>query len=108
MLQGSKAVGAMDHLWQPQSHVLLAASSENEVAWTAGLMPGWDEPVSVFTYFLYQVLVDRSSNATFEDVHAELVETVASRQMERELPPQTPQVAGQASGQAIAAFLGRR
>ena len=108
MFQGSKAVGAMDHLWQPQSHVLFAASSENEVAWTAGLMPEWGEPVSVFTYFLYQSVVDRSPNATFEDVHAELVETVANRQMENELPPQTPQVAGQASGQAIAAFLGRR
>ena len=106
--EGSKGTGAIDRLWRPQSHMLLAASSENEVAWTAGLMPGWDEPVSVFTYYLYQAMADRGSTATFEDVRADLVEAIANRQREHDLPPQTPQVAGQASGEAIAVFLGRR
>ena len=108
MPQGSKAVTAIDRTWRPERHVLLAASSEDEVAWTAGLMPGWSEPVSVFTYFLYQTLVDQGSNATFDSVHADLVEAVANRQRAHELPRQTPQVAGEASGQTVRQFLSKR
>ena len=108
MPSGATGAVALDRLRQPERHVLLAASSENELSWTAGQMPGSDRPVSVFTYYLGQVVEDLGRSATFEAVHAELVARVADWQAERELPPQTPQVAGRAAGEAIASFLGRR
>ena len=103
---GSEAVGgALDRVRNPERHVLLAASSEDELAWTTGMMPGRDEPVSTFTYYLYQTVAERGPSATFEEIHADLVMRIADHQAVNDLAPQTPQVAGQARSQTITSFL---
>jgi caspase domain-containing protein len=105
---GGGAIGALDLLSRPERHVLLAASSENELSWAIGSWPDRDGPASVFTYYLQKVITDLGPSASFEEIHAEVVARVAQFQEEAELPPQTPQVGGRAVGTASDVFLRSR
>ncbi len=87
---------------------MLAASSENELSWAIGSWPDRDGPASVFTYYLQKVIADLGPTASFEQIHAEVLDRVEAFQRDNELPAQTPQVAGRSAAASMGAFLVKR
>ena len=92
----------------PENHILLAASSNREVSWTAHGWPNRGGSVSVFTYYLAEELDASDASTTWSD----LMERVQSRTLEytneRMQRSQTPQLEGTRSTTRVADFLRKR
>lgn len=57
-----------DLLREPQRHLLLAASTDDQLSWTASGWPKYGGTISVFTYYLADALEAAAPNATFAQV----------------------------------------
>lgn len=90
---------------EPQRHVLLAASSEDELSWTAGIPDGRTEPVSVYAHIL-DLVVREMPDATLEEIGMEARRLTLQFQQMRGSEVQTPQVLGRSRGTSMRAYLG--
>lgn len=91
----------------PDRHVLLAASSEDELSWAIGSWPDRDGPASLFTYFWAKVMRHAPTSTTFSQVHAMVSDSVNRYvRQNRNLDTQTVQIMGPNQGASIGAFLG--
>lgn len=102
---GAAKANARELLRNPEDHILLAASAEDQLSWLAP-----DLGASAFTYYLVRALREDSSrkSATFaqlmEQVRRRTENYVRDSQGER----QTPQAEGTRVNESVAAYLGYR
>lgn len=94
-----------DLFGEPQRHVLLAASSEDELSWTAGTPEGRSEPVSVYAHIL-DLVVRGMPDATLEEIGLEARRLTLQFQEMRGSAVQTPQVIGRSRGMSMRTYLG--
>lgn len=92
---------------EPSRHVLLAASSDTEVSWTAGGWPTRGGIASVFTYYLVEGMAKAPAGTTI----AQLMATVTGQSNEyakaKYGKTQTPQAEGSRRSDPLAAYLGQ-
>ncbi|MGI8619322.1 MAG: caspase family protein [Gemmatimonadaceae bacterium] len=106
---GSSASGGIaDALGEPQRHVLLAASAENQLSYTAEGWPKYTGKNSVFTYYLAEALEGASPTATFAEVMRHVTSETDSYVQRQERKRQTPQAEGQQAVARIRDFLAKR
>ena len=92
----------------PANHVLLAASSNREVSWTARGWPNRGGSVSVFTYYLAEELDASTATTTWSDLMQRVQDRTLEYTTERMQQAQTPQLEGTRSTARVADFLARR
>lgn len=97
-----------DVLARPQRHVLMAASSEDQLSWAIGEWPDRPTPASVFTYYFDEVAREMGPGASFQAIHREVADRIEAFMDLRGLPPQDPQVEGTQADASIGQYLGRR
>jgi hypothetical protein len=90
---------------EPARHILLAASADDEVAYTAFGWPELGGTASVFTYYLALALLDASDDLTFDELGARIRGQTLDYTMERYGEAQTVQVEGQRSTESVREFL---
>lgn len=90
---------------EPQRHVLLAASTEDELSWTAGTPDGRTEPVSAYAHIL-DLVVRSMPDSTLEAIGLEARRLTLQFQAARGSEPQTPQVIGRSIGTSMREYVG--
>lgn len=100
--------GIADVLREPERHVLLAASADNQESYTAAGWPNYTGTNSVFTYYLAVALEGASPTATFAEVMRHVTSETDSYVQRQERKRQTPQAEGQQAGARIRDFLAKR
>jgi len=106
--RGGERKGVSDLMREPQRHLLLAASSDEQLSWTASGWPRYGGTISVFTYYLAEALESAAASATFSDVAGRVRDQTDSYTQRRYNARQTPQAEGRAAGQRIRDFLAQR
>lgn len=96
---------ASDLLREPQRHLLLAASTDDELSWTASGWPKYGGTISVFTYYLAEALEAAGPNATFSQVMNGVREKTLAYTETNYNARQTPRPEGSRSGATIREFL---
>lgn len=102
------ATGGGDLLREPQRHVLLAASTDDQLSWTASGWPKYGGTVSVFTYYLAEALEAAPPTATFSQVMDGVQRKTLAYTETNYNARQTPRPEGSRSGATIRDFLGQR
>ena len=90
---------------EPTRHILLAASADDEVAYTAFGWPELGGTASVFTYYLALALRDASDDVTFDELGARIRDQALEYTIEKYGEAQTVQVEGLRSTESVRAFL---
>jgi hypothetical protein len=93
---------------EPQRHLLLAASSDAQLSWTASGWPRYGGTISVFTYYLAEALEQAAPNATFAQLSNTVRDQTDAYTQRRYQARQTPQAEGRASSTRIRDFLAQR
>lgn len=102
------AAAGRDVLGEPERHVLLAASTDDQLSWTASGWPKYGGTISVFTYYLAEALEGGAAGATFAELTRSVREKTLAFTQRQYNARQTPQAEGVRATSAIATFLGRR
>ncbi len=97
-----------DLLGEPQRHLLLAASAENQLSWTADSLPKYTGKNSVFTYYLAEALEGASESATFGALMGQVTPATNSYTQRVYKRRQTPQIEGQQAAARVWDFLAKR
>lgn len=97
-----------DLLREPQRHLLLAASTDEELSWTASGWPKYGGTISVFTYYLAEALEAAGPNATFSQVMNGVQRKTLAYTEANYNARQTPRPEGSRSGATIREFLSQR
>lgn len=97
-----------DLLAEPQRHLLLAASSDDQLSWTATGWPKYGGTISVFTYYLAEALEASATNATFSQVMDQVRDKTLAYVQNTHNARQTPQAEGRQSSASIREFLRQR
>lgn len=97
-----------DLLREPQRHMLLAASTDDQLSWTASGWPKYGGTISVFTYYLAEALEAAAPNATFTQVMSGVQEKTLAFTEANYNARQTPRPEGSRSGMSIREFLRQR
>lgn len=92
-------------LTQPRRHILLAASGDRELSWTARGWPDRGGVASVFTYFLAAELETISPSTTFNDLIRRVGQRTTSHTEQFYGVRQTPQVEGIQATVMVSDFL---
>ncbi|MFO7892567.1 MAG: caspase family protein [Longimicrobiales bacterium] len=98
-----------DALANPDRHVFMAASSEDELSWAIGSWPDRSGPASLWTYYWAEVVNEVPTSTTFNEIQRMVSERVNSHvQNSQSLDTQTPQLLAPAAkaNMSIGAFLG--
>jgi hypothetical protein len=90
---------------EPTRHILLAASADDEVAYTAFGWPELGGTASVFTYYLALALRDASDDITFDELGARIRDQALEYTVEKYGEAQTVQIEGLRSTESVRAFL---
>ena len=98
----------LDRLERADRHVLIAAASEEELAWTGYRAPDRTEKVSLFTHFLGLAVTELGPTATFQEVLERVSMSVADVLYLNDKPVQTPQLVSTNTSQSIGSYLARR
>ncbi len=99
---------ASDVLGDPETHVLLSASDDDEVAYTAGGWPRFGGIASVFTYYLAVALTDAGPDLTLEQLGAQVRDQSVRYSLQTYGVAQTPQTEGVRKIETVRSFLGGR
>lgn len=105
---GAGATAFEDALANPDRHVFMAASTEDELSWAIGSWPDRDGPASLWTYYWAQVVNEVPTSTSFNEiqrlVHDRVVRHVENNQG---LDTQTPQLMapGDKASMSIGEFL---
>lgn len=91
---------------EPGHHVLLAASSDKEVSWTAGGWPTRGGIASVFTYYLVEAMAKAPAGATIDQLMATITAQTNEYAKDKYGKTQMPQAEGTRKTDALAAYLG--
>ena len=102
------AAGASDLMREPQRHLLLAASSDTQLSWTASGWPKYGGTISVFTYYLAEALEAAPANATFAQVMQGVQQKTLSYTQANYNVQQTPRPEGSRASASIREFLRQR
>lgn len=103
-----KSGDATDFMREPQRHMLLAASSDDELSWTASGWPKYGGTISVFTYYLAEALEAAAPTATFSQVMQGVSGKTLAFTRANYSAAQTPRPEGSRSTTAIREFLKQR
>ncbi|MEO7646622.1 MAG: caspase family protein [Gemmatimonadaceae bacterium] len=103
-----KSGDASDLMREPQRHLLLAASSDNQLSWTASGWPKYGGTISVFTYYLADALEGAAPNATFSQVMQGVRDKTLEFTRLTYNASQTPRPEGSRSSTSIREFLRQR
>lgn len=91
----------------PDRHVLMAASSEDQLSWAIGAWPDRDGPASLFTYYWAKVMRNAPTSTTFQQVSAMVADSVNRFvRQNQSVDEQTVQILGPQQGATIGGFLG--
>lgn len=104
----SKAGDVSDLLGEPERHLLLAASSDDQLSWTASGWPKYGGTISVFTYYLAEAMEAAPENATFSSLMQGVRGKTLAYTQSNYNARQTPQPEGRQSGMSIREFLRQR
>ncbi len=91
----------------PSSHILLAASSDREVSWTAGGWPRRGGLASVFTYYLVEAMAAAPAGTTIQQLMGQVGPETLDYAKNKYGKTQTPQAEGTRIGESLAAYLGQ-
>jgi len=106
---GTPAAGSGgDLLREPQRHLLLAASTDEQLSWTASGWPKYGGTISVFTYYLAEALEAAGPAATFSQVMDGVQKKTLAYTEANYNARQNPHPEGSRSGAAIREFLSQR
>ncbi len=97
-----------DLLSEPQRHLLLAASTDDQLSWTASGWPKYGGTISVFTYYLAEALEAAAPNATFAQVMGGVQQKTLAFTEANYNARQSPRPEGTRSGTSIREFLRQR
>jgi hypothetical protein len=97
-----------DLMSEPQRHILLAASTDDELSWTASGWPKYGGTISVFTYYLAEALEASPQNVTFSQVMAQVRDSTLAYTQKTYNTRQTPRPEGRQSSGSIREFLRQR
>jgi hypothetical protein len=103
-----KTGSVSDLLAEPQRHLLLAASSDDQLSWTASGWPKYGGTISVFTYYLAEALEASAANATFSQVMDQVRDKTVAYVQNTYNARQTPRPEGRQSSASIREFLRQR
>ena len=103
-----KSGDATDLLGEPERHLLLAASSDDQLSWTASGWPKYGGTISVFTYYLAEALEAAPQAATFSNVMQGVRDKTLAYTQSNYNARQTPQPEGRQRGTSIREFLRQR
>jgi hypothetical protein len=104
----SKSGEVSDLLGEPARHLLLAASSDDQLSWTASGWPKYGGTISVFTYYLAEAMEAAPENATFSSIMQGVRGKTLAYTQSNYNARQTPQPEGRQSGMSIRGFLRQR
>jgi hypothetical protein len=104
----SKSGDVSDLLGEPERHLLLAASSDDQLSWTASGWPKYGGTISVFTYYLAEAMEAAPANATFSSLMQGVRGKTLAYTQSNYNARQTPQPEGRQSGMSIREFLRQR
>ncbi len=90
----------------PAKHILLAASSDTEVSWTASGWPRRGGLASVFTYYLAEAMAGAPAGTTIQQLMGQVGPQTVEYAKGKYGKTQTPQAEGTRVGEALAAYLG--
>jgi hypothetical protein len=90
----------------PAGQILLSASSDKEVSWTASGWPDRGGLASVFTYYLVEAMSKTQPETTVEQLMSEVAGLTNDYAKIRYGKTQTPQMEGTRIEEALAAYLG--
>lgn len=102
------AGSANDLMREPQRHLLLAASTDDQLSWTATGWPKYGGTISVFTYYLADALEAAAPNATFAQVMQGVQEKTMAFTRENYNASQTPRPEGGRRTASIREYLRQR
>lgn len=106
---GAGASAFEDALANPDRHVFMAASTEDELSWAIGSWPDRSGPASLWTYYWAQVVNEVPTSSSFNEIQR-LVHDRVTRHVRNSqgLDTQTPQLMGPSAktNMSIGAFLG--
>jgi hypothetical protein len=92
---------------EPTEHLLLAASSDTEVSWTARGWPNRGGLASVFTYYLVEAMAQAPAGTTVADLMSGVGRQTTEYAQRTYGKTQTPQAEGSRKAESLAAYLGR-
>jgi len=92
---------------QPAKHILLAASSDREVSWTAGGWPRRGGLASVFTYYLVEAMAAAPAGTTIQQLMSQVGQETVTYAKAKYGKTQTPQAEGTRVGESLAGYLGQ-
>lgn len=104
----SKTGDVSDLLGEPDRHLLLAASSDDQLSWTASGWPKYGGTISVFTYYLAEALESAPQNVTFAQLMQGVRDKTLAYTQSNYNARQTPQPEGRQRGASIREFLRQR
>ena len=104
----AKSGDVTDLLGEPDRHLLLAASSDDQLSWTASGWPKYGGTISVFTYYLAEALEAAPQTATFSNVMQGVRDKTLAYTQSNYNARQTPQPEGRQRGASIREFLRQR
>ena len=95
-------------LASPDRHILMAASTEDQVSWAIGRWPDRQGPASLYTYYWAKVMSVVPANTTFQQAHVMISDSVnAYVGRSQGLSVQTAQLLGPNRNSTIGSILGR-
>jgi hypothetical protein len=100
--------GISDLMREPQRHLLLAASADDQLSWTGGGWPKYGRNISVFTYYLSDALEAAPENATFTQLMGPVRDQTDAHTQRENNARQTPQTEGRQASARIREFLRQR
>lgn len=106
---GTGTTEFQDALANPDRHVFMAASSEDQLSWAIQSWPDRPGPASLWTYYWAQVVNEVPTSTTLAEIHEMVSERVDRHVRESgNLDTQTPQMMAPAAkaGTSIGEFLG--
>jgi len=105
--RGAKAMASAGTLAQPAKHILLAASSDKEVSWTASGWPKRGGLASVFTYYLVDAMANAPAGTTIQQLMGTVGDETVNYAKAKYGKTQTPQAEGTRISETLAAYLGQ-
>ena len=106
---GTGASDLQEALANPDRHVFMAASSEDQLSWAIGSWPDRSGPASLWTYYWAQVVNEVPTSTTFAEIQRMVSQRVNRHVDESQsLDTQTPQMLapGSKMNMSIGEFLG--
>lgn len=91
----------------PAGHILLSASNDKEVSWTASGWPNRGGLASVFTYFLVEAMYKAPPGTTIEQLMASVGDQTNSYAKNTYGKTQSPQAEGTRIAEGLSAYLGQ-